>query len=93
MWQCYGGREIDQEYYTVRNMFGYSFVREGKGQPPGYRRALPSRDLELLYNEGLSDGGSPTSGLQQRHRWLHWWYWSYTNSTNTARVFDYFGPD
>ncbi|KIW25664.1 uncharacterized protein PV07_08825 [Cladophialophora immunda] len=96
-WQCYGGRDIDQEAYTVRRMLGYLFACEGEGeggtQSLEYRRAPPSRNLELLYNESLGDGGSLANGLQQRHRWLHWWDWSYPGYTNAPHICCYIGPD
>ncbi len=97
-WQCYGGRDIDQEDRTVRTLFGYSFACQGEGESGtvSYRRALPSRNLELQYNESLGDGGGLTNGLQQRHRWLHWWDWSYPRYpeiTNCPFVCRYIGPD
>ena len=90
-WQCYGGRDIDQEDHAVRIMFGFRFAREL--EPLGNRRALPSRNLELLYNQSLGDGGSLTNGLQKRHRWLHWWDWYHAFYDDTPGVFRYIGPD
>ncbi|KAK5279854.1 hypothetical protein LTR40_007184 [Exophiala xenobiotica] len=94
-WQCYGGRDIGQEDRAVRGIFGYRFAREGEGESEAgnHRLALPSRNLELLYNESLGDGGSLTNGLQPRHRWLHWWNWSYSVNTNYPLICDYIGPD
>ncbi|KIX92835.1 uncharacterized protein Z520_11498 [Fonsecaea multimorphosa CBS 102226] len=92
-WQCFGGRDIEQEDYTVRKMFGDTFVRADERHAKSYRLALPSRNLELLYNEGLGDGGSLTDGLQQRYRCLHWWDWFYPKSTNARHVCRYKGPD
>ena len=92
-WQCYGGRDIDQEDYTVRRMFGYSFAREAEAEARDDRLALPSRNLELLYNESLGDDGSLSNGLEQRHRWLHWWDWSYPKYANTQHICGYTGPD
>jgi hypothetical protein len=74
-WQCCGGRDIDQEDPTVRRPFGIRFA--GEPEARDYRVVLPSRNLELLYNESLGDGGSLTNGVQQRHRWLHCWAWSH----------------
>ena len=94
-WQCYGGRDIHQEDRTVRTLFGYGFAYPGEGESLtlSYRSALPSRNLELQYNESLGDGGSLTNGLQQRHRWLHWWDWSYPGEGNYPFICGYIGPD
>ena len=72
-------------------MFGFMFAR--KRETLDYRRALPSRSLELLYNESPGDDGSLTNGLEQRHRWLHWWDWSHPWYKDTPGVCSYTGPD
>lgn len=94
-WQCYGGRDIDQEDFAIREMFGYHFAREvgSEGEGRDYRITFPSRNLELLYNESLGDGGSLTNGLQQRHRCLRWWNWGYPVYMNHPRAWSYTGPD
>ncbi|OAP65191.1 hypothetical protein AYL99_01163 [Fonsecaea erecta] len=81
IWQCFGGRDLDEEDPTVQRMYGFRFSRKRETQ--SYRFALPTRNLELLYNESLGNGGSPTNGLQQRHRWLHWWGWDHPYYKNT----------
>ena len=93
-WQCYGGRDFDEEDREVQRMFGYTFVRNRKVRDFS-RLPPPSRNLELLYNEGLGDGSSLTNGLQQRHRWLHWWNWRdlrYKDTSGGYRAV-YRGPD
>jgi hypothetical protein len=92
-WQCYGGRDIDQEDGPVQSMFGYSFASKRKGGMRDYTQAPINRNLELLYNDSLGEGGSLTNGLQQRHRWLHWWTWCREFGKDTPYSYDYVGPD
>jgi hypothetical protein len=92
-WQCYGGRDIDQEDRAVQRMYGFNFAHKrcGRDVQDYSQLALPSRNLELLYNESLGDGDgdSLTNGLQQRHRWLHWWYWRHPTYKDTPGVCSY----
>jgi hypothetical protein len=93
-WQCYGGRDIDQEDEPVQAMFHYGLGSKRKVWTEEYTRAPPiSRNLELLYNESLGEGGSLTNGLQQRHRWLHWWTWCFGLGKDRPFSYGYIGPD
>jgi hypothetical protein len=100
-WQFFGGRDIDRESLDVQIMFGFPlFRRPGESYPRYfpptgcYLNPPPTRNLELMYNEGVGDSDNeiPGKGYPQRIRWLRWWHWTWRYA-DFAHVHEYRGPD